>query len=204
MSKIVVNGLVEKRSEIAGNIKEVEGQLQVMHESLSHLDATIRLLDPNIALSQIKAKRPYRKNAIFGTGEVSRRVREVLRDAGGTPLSTADIALQILIERGLEQDAAARSRTSMRPCPVFFISWNRSTRSARQVATAMRLCGFGFRRTALFDAAGRGVANSHTGRATVLSPSIWSGCHRTGCASPGGGCPRDTPPRWRTSRCSCC
>ncbi|WP_076587172.1 hypothetical protein [Solilutibacter tolerans] len=65
MGKIVVNGLVEKRAELAGEIKGAEQNLQVMRESLSHLDATIRLLAPEVELSRVSAKRRYRKNSVF-------------------------------------------------------------------------------------------------------------------------------------------
>ncbi len=106
MGKIVVNGLVEKRAELAGEIKSAEQNLQVMRESLSHLDATIRLLAPDVELSRVSTKRRYRKNSLFGRGELSRAVRESLRDAH-EPLSGRDIALAILEQRGLEHDAAA-------------------------------------------------------------------------------------------------
>ena len=106
MGKIVVNGLVEKRAELAGEIKAAEQNLHVMRESLSHLDATIRLLAPEVELTRISAKRRYRKNSVFGRGELSRAVRETLRDAR-EPLSSRDIASAILSLRGLEHDATA-------------------------------------------------------------------------------------------------
>lgn len=95
MGKVVVNGLVEKRAEIAGEIEEAEQRILTLKLSLSHLDATIRLLAPEIRLASIKSKRPYRKNTTFGPGELSRLVRETLRDAD-RPLSTGDITRQIL------------------------------------------------------------------------------------------------------------
>lgn len=111
MGKIVVNGLVEKRAELAGEIKAAEQNLQVMRESLSHLDATIRLLAPEVELSRIGVKRRYSKNNLFGRGELSRAVRETLRDAQA-PLSSKDISIAILAPRGLEHDAAAFKVTS--------------------------------------------------------------------------------------------
>lgn len=85
----------------------MELRLRALRESLSHLDSTIRLLDPGIELSRIKPKRPHRKNNLFADGKLGRCIREVLRDAGDAPLSTADITQLILAQRGLDQDAAA-------------------------------------------------------------------------------------------------
>lgn len=112
MGKIVVNGLVEKRAEIAGEIREIEQQLRALRGSLSHLDATIHLLDPGIELSQMRPKRRRRKNSLFADGELGRCIREVLRDAGDTALSTVDITKKVLAQRGLDQDAAALKTAS--------------------------------------------------------------------------------------------
>lgn len=85
----------------------MELRLRALRDSLSHLDSTIRLLDPGIELSRIKPKRPHRKNNLFADGKLGRCIREVLRDAGDAPLSTADITQLILAQRELDQDAAA-------------------------------------------------------------------------------------------------
>ena len=110
MGKIVVNGLVEKRAELAGEIKAAEKNLHVMRESLSHLDATIRLLAPEVQLSRISAKRRYRRSNLFEHGELSRSVRETLRDAKA-PLSSRDIAIAVLTPRGFGRDATAIKNT---------------------------------------------------------------------------------------------
>lgn len=134
MGKIVVNGLVEKRAELAGEIKATEQNLQVMRESLSHLDATIRLLAPEVELSRISVKRRYSKNNLFGRGELSRAVRETLRDAH-VPLSSKDIAVAILTLRGLEHDATAFKVTC---AGVSRALWNMESVGQAQKADANR------------------------------------------------------------------
>jgi hypothetical protein len=51
-----ISALSDKRAEIAGKILDLERQLRVHRSELVHLDAALRLLDPSIKLSAIRAK----------------------------------------------------------------------------------------------------------------------------------------------------
>ncbi|SEE99316.1 hypothetical protein SAMN05444161_8604 [Rhizobiales bacterium GAS191] len=42
-----VSGLIHKRREVAGQIEHVQRQLRDLVADLDHLDATIRIFDPN-------------------------------------------------------------------------------------------------------------------------------------------------------------
>ncbi len=53
-----LSGLVAKRAELAGQMLELEKQLEAIRSKLRHLDATILLFDPHHAVEAIKPKRP--------------------------------------------------------------------------------------------------------------------------------------------------
>jgi hypothetical protein len=56
----VIGALRNKRAELAGTLRQLEQQLVRQRENLAHLDATMRLFDPNIQPNDIRPKRPYR------------------------------------------------------------------------------------------------------------------------------------------------
>jgi hypothetical protein len=95
----VVTGLIAKRAELAGQIDHAQTRLRQLIIDLDNLDATIRLFVPDIDLAEIKPKPMPPRHAAF-RGEISRVVLGTLRTATG-PLSTHDIALHVMAERGL-------------------------------------------------------------------------------------------------------
>ena len=52
----VISGLAAKRSEVAGYILKYEQQIAELRCDLAHLDATIKLFDPEFNLRGIRAK----------------------------------------------------------------------------------------------------------------------------------------------------
>jgi hypothetical protein len=52
----VVSALRNKRAELAGMVGQLEQQLARQRTSLAHLDATMRLFDPDIRPQEIRAK----------------------------------------------------------------------------------------------------------------------------------------------------
>jgi hypothetical protein len=69
--------------------------------SLDHVDASIRLFDPDADLDDIKPKLPPRHMAF--KGEVQRLVLEALRKAD-RPLPVSELTLYVLTGRGLSAD----------------------------------------------------------------------------------------------------
>jgi hypothetical protein len=96
----VLNGLVAKRSELAGEMAHHRRELQRLAALLGHVDATIRLFDANYALDSVAA-RQRRRQQWFGAGECQRLVLEVLRDAP-EPLSGRALAQAVMARKGLE------------------------------------------------------------------------------------------------------
>ena len=70
-----------KRSELAGLVKELERQLTGHCAALTHLDATMRLFDPEIRPEEIRPRPRRTCNAWFRPGECLRLIYDVLRDA---------------------------------------------------------------------------------------------------------------------------
>ena len=93
MTSHVVSALAEKRAELAGQIEAAERRLRIMHQSLAHLDATLRLFDPTFRPEQIRAKRP--PTALPVIPELYRHVLDALRLAP-EPLSSREIARTVM------------------------------------------------------------------------------------------------------------
>lgn len=104
---LVVSALVKKRAELAGELEIAEARFQHAMASLLHIDATIRLFDPNLDPLKIAPKRKRRADG-SGRAGVIRSILGILRDAG-TPLTKRDITV-----RRMELKGAASSDKALR------------------------------------------------------------------------------------------
>jgi hypothetical protein len=93
-----VSGLIDKRREIAGRIEHTQRLLNDLISDLDHIDATIRIFDPDADLGRAKAYPP--RNGAF-KGEMLRFVLNALRQAQ-EPLTSLSIARQVMEGRGLD------------------------------------------------------------------------------------------------------
>jgi hypothetical protein len=102
MTDYVLTGLVKRRAALAGEIEATHEALRKMVGDLESLDATILQFDPTHQVEAIKPKafRPPRDWA--NRGEMSRMVLSTLRLAT-EPLTTRDIALEMLVSRALDK-----------------------------------------------------------------------------------------------------
>ena len=111
----IVSGLVAKRGEVAGEAQHCRRELQRLADELGHLDATIRLFDPDYDLGGIRARQRRRGHHWFGPGECQRLVLEVLRDAAG-PLSDQGVAVAVATRKGVQdrpEALAALQKTTL-------------------------------------------------------------------------------------------
>lgn len=102
MTSIVLHGLIKRRVELTGEIEDTHAKLRKMIADLESLDATILQFDPGFHVEAIRPKafRPPKDWA--NRGEMTRICLSILRQAA-EPLTTRDIALQLLVERALDK-----------------------------------------------------------------------------------------------------
>ncbi len=99
-----LGGLVAKRGELAEHVKQARPDVQRLAEESAHLDASIRLFDPDYAVGAVQSKGPRHRQQWFASGECQRLVLEALRDA-----------LEPLSARALMQLVAARKAVPEHP-----------------------------------------------------------------------------------------
>ncbi len=90
-----------KRAELAGRVEVMQREMRQLVLDIDHVDAAIRMFDPDADLDDIKPRLPPRHSAF--KGEVSRLVLNALRKAG-KPLPVSALTLQVLTGRGLTAD----------------------------------------------------------------------------------------------------
>ena len=91
----VMGALRNKRAELAGTLHQLEQQLARQRANLAHLDATMRLFDPNVRPQDICSKQPRVHNAWFRPGECLRLLYDELREAT-QPVTTRELAERIM------------------------------------------------------------------------------------------------------------
>lgn len=97
----VISALVRKRAELAGDIETGQAAVQRMIRELEGLDATIRLFDPDYRVEAIRPKAFRPPDDWSKRGEMTRIILDILRQAA-EPLTSRDIATQLVAERALE------------------------------------------------------------------------------------------------------
>jgi hypothetical protein len=97
----VLSGLIAKRAELSGKIEIMQREMRELVAAIGHVDAAIRLFDPNVDLEDIKPKLPPRFQAF--KGEVSRLLLNALREAK-RPLPVSDLTLLVAAGRAINPD----------------------------------------------------------------------------------------------------
>lgn len=97
----VISALVRKRAEMACEIEETHKRLSGLISDLEKLDATILMFDANYRIEGIRPKAFRPPSDWSNKGEMTRTVRKILRLAT-EPLTTRDIALQLMSERAVD------------------------------------------------------------------------------------------------------
>lgn len=117
MTDYVLTGLVKRRAEVTGEIERTHDRLRELIHDLEHLDTTILQFDPTHQVEAIKPKafRPPKDWA--NRGEMTRIVLSILRQAA-EPLTTRDIALELLVERALDRNDKRLLRLMTKPVGV--------------------------------------------------------------------------------------
>ncbi len=100
----VISALVNKRSEILGEIEHHEALIKEYKENLSSIDKTIHIFDDSYDLRTIKSKKVQR-NRYFETGEAKVLILDTLRGLNKS-IRTDDLADIIAEKKSLLLDSA--------------------------------------------------------------------------------------------------
>lgn len=96
----VMDALREKRSELSGIVSRLEQQLRQHRDSLAHLDATMRLFDPDMLSQDTNPASQRERVSWFRPGECRRLLYDLLRDAP-QPLATRVLAERVMAAKGI-------------------------------------------------------------------------------------------------------
>ena len=102
MNEKVLNELVKRRAQLASDFENTHEALRKMVLDLECLDATVVQFDPDFQVETIKPKAFRPPKDWSNLGQMSRVILSVLRQAA-EPLTTRDIALQLLVDRALDK-----------------------------------------------------------------------------------------------------
>jgi hypothetical protein len=91
----VIGALRNKRAVLSGTLRQLEQQLAQQRSNLAHLDATMRLFDPEIRPKDIRPRQQRARNAWFRPGECLRLIYDELREAT-QPATTRELAERIM------------------------------------------------------------------------------------------------------------
>jgi hypothetical protein len=103
MTDYVLIGLVKRRAELTGDIQRTHDALRKMVTDLENLDATIRQFAPDFQVEAIKPKAFRPPKDWSNRGQMSRVVLSLLRQSA-EPMTSRDLALELLVARALDKD----------------------------------------------------------------------------------------------------
>ena len=132
----VIGALRNKRAELTGMLRQLEQQLVEQRANLAHVDATMRLFDPDIRPKDIRPKQPRTRNAWFRPGECLRLIYNELREAT-QPVTTRELAERIMRVKAIPvADDQRRERIQK----TLLASLNRAKEAIARVEIAGAVC----------------------------------------------------------------
>jgi len=97
-----VHALKRLHAELGGRIKENRREAQKLAENMKHVEAVLRMLNPNFNVASIAARRRNKQASPYKRGEVFRAVLEVLR-LSDRPLTSREISEALLHKAGIAE-----------------------------------------------------------------------------------------------------
>jgi hypothetical protein len=94
-----VNFLVHLHADLGGRIKANRQEGERLAADMKHVEAVIRMFDPEYNVRAISVRRRNRSNRWFKRGTMFRAVMDVLKAAEG-PLTVREIVLRVLAGKG--------------------------------------------------------------------------------------------------------
>lgn len=97
----MVTGLVKRRAEIAGELRSAHDRVSKLVQDLAAIDAALAVVAPDMEVEAIRPKLFRPPDDWASRGQMGRLVLSILRQARD-PLTTREIAAQMILERGLD------------------------------------------------------------------------------------------------------
>jgi len=104
----VISGLRERRAELARQIVDAQHALDLLRGDLIHIDAVLRLYGVEAGDIPMKGRVSIR-SAYFDRNEISRRVRDMLRER--ETISADDVSVRAMQDKRLDPDNDRKLRT---------------------------------------------------------------------------------------------
>ena len=98
-----ITALRDKRGELSGQIDALQDQLRQAFIDMDHIDAALRMFQPDIELEEIKPKPLPPRHRAF-KGQVTRAILTMLRKEGA--MDARAITLRLMAERELNLNDA--------------------------------------------------------------------------------------------------
>jgi len=96
----VISALTTKRGELVGQMEDRRRELKQLGDELAHLEATMRLFDPQWVVDRVPLRRRARRRQVFRAGECQRLVLETLRDTQSA-ISEDELVAMLVRAKGL-------------------------------------------------------------------------------------------------------
>jgi hypothetical protein len=130
----IISALSRKRAEIAGVVADLERQIAGQRALLAHLDATLRIFDPDAKPEAIPPRRVAHTTGRFATGDISGACMTAIRESAA-PVSSRDIAQRLMASYGLDA---------------------KDSKLRRDVQASVRNALMGYRRRGVLESVGSG------------------------------------------------
>ena len=117
----VVSALKAKRIAVASQIESLQGQLRQATIDLDHVEAALRLFDPDVDLAALSPRKVA--PVLYDTkGDTGRTILEALRESM-RPLTTEQVCLAVMKARNLDTNDKALCRVMMRRANANLKHW---------------------------------------------------------------------------------
>lgn len=92
-----IHALRRKRAEVSGQVVRAEEALAQLRADLLHVDAVLRMFDPDADPDAIKPLRDAIRSEFFAPNELNRLVLQLIRHRG--PISTPDLCRAVMVAK---------------------------------------------------------------------------------------------------------
>lgn len=119
----VVSALKEKRIQVASQIESLQGQMRQAVIDLDHVEAALRLFDPDVDLAALSPRKVA--PILYDTkGDTGRVILDTLRNSM-RPLTTAQVCEAVMVARNLDTNDKGLCRVMMRRTNANLKHWQR-------------------------------------------------------------------------------